>query len=330
MAPAAPAAALEAALDKLRHPSACTAGAADPRPLEGRLSFDQIMSVDSYDALKELYERNGAHFLCEAEFRDLVREDWSRELARRYAEAGSDTAEPLDPFVVHAAGTAYTLVGVIHDAASALNGRYRELIESAMDGQKIVLYEQGLSAFFPRQQALEVCDYSANSFGRTLLEGAKGGLIMPLVSGLMLYRLCRPFSTGEANIERLRRHPEENGCGSYPTYIEMHLQLQAGTRCSHSIRRSAYQAEFLRAYRRGADKTFMVGANHNRYIAYFLKHGAADQAIVKLAQKDAYLAEHAPARYRMRQIAAVVKETLGLGIGMIAGASPYLYGAFSI
>ncbi len=59
-------------------------------------------------------------------------------------------------------------------------------------------------------------------------------------------------------------------------------------------RRSAYMAEFLKAFRSDRDKNFLGGREHVPEIKYFLTHGVKDQRIVDLASAHAKLAEHDP------------------------------------
>ena len=79
---------------------------------------------------------------------------------------------------------------------------------------------------------------------------------------------------------------EKNRYTLYPTYISLELaQRPSKPRYVDCAKRSAYLAEFLRAWKPGEDKSMVVGSGHVMEIKYFLEQGVKDARITDLANQ---------------------------------------------
>ena len=91
-------------------------------------------------------------------------------------------------------------------------------------------------------------------------------------------------------------------------------------------RRSAYQAEFLRAWKKGEERKILAGIGHAPEIKHFLLHGVKEAEIVERAHAHAELLERDPQQYASLRnwlnmqtyfttIAAGMTASLGWGLG---------------
>jgi hypothetical protein len=212
----------------------------------------------------------------------------------------------IDIRTVQVGGVLYSIVGVTHDPASSASRKYNDHVRSLLQGDEIRLYEQGLKVFFPSRRGLEIADYAVNSFSSTMKLGVWLGLCLPFIGLNLAYRCF----TGPD----LRQKSETDRRKSFhPT----------GNRLTHSERRSAYQSEFMKAYKSGQPKLFLVGKNHIPQICFFLTHGVDDEKIVRMARLHARYAEHHPTRFRLVYTMSLFGEVFALCCGTALGLTPY-------
>jgi len=285
------------------------------------LTYDEITRFDCINSLISAYSQKGFDFKDTGSFLGQVKHDWSLEVNRMELEnLKNPIAERFQGEEVEIDGLRYKLFGIKHDLISG-SGKYKRLVIDALDNQRNLLYESGLSLIFFRPDATEIPDFCVNSFMKSFKEGAECGITLPLFFSYMFSRHSQKSRSVEMDLKEINFPSEARG--ELPFYVHMGEKERNGFSYSHSEARSAYQAEFMRAYKSGEEKTLLAGKNHSRQIKYFLRRGVKNTRIVDLAQNHAEVLTNNPERFKWINRMYTAKESAAILSGGIVGASPY-------
>ncbi len=206
----------------------------------------------------------------------------------------------------------YGIFGISHDFGTF--SLYRHLLSDIVEERDNWLTEQMLGMYLKPNEYTEVMDYSTNSCLDTFKLGSVLGLLgIPfsvLACGYLAYRTFNPGKSVENDIVRMSQDFKDIN-GLKKPY-------------SHSTRRSAYQSEFMRAWKKGQDKNILVGANHVPEISYFLKNQIDDNMIINLASNHAELSERDPEKYEWIKRYYFGREAVFLYGGVFFGFMPWI------
>jgi len=250
--------------------------------VEPILTFEQITSVDSIDALVRLYAQNGVRFQSEKEFLRRLNEDWSQE-SERVVQDALESEPPLEPRSVDVKvdGVMYNLYGINHSLNRGQ--RYRDSIKNAARRNGNWAFEYGATKYLG-MQGLEIPDWIYLDQLDEFLQYAGRALIFK-----------RRKKVSESLDMHLLNVPLDVVDKKFPAYVRLEL-------CQHSTppdystdeKRSAYMGEFLRHWKKGEDKSAVVGGAHVPEIKYFLLKGSMDAEIIDRATTHATMAESDP------------------------------------
>jgi len=281
------------------------------------LTFEEIISVNSIDDLAELYSQRGVHLSDRKKLLKVLKSDWDAERSRVYQEARTrETPRGIPHIDVAIDGVTYGVYGVrhwYHDDPSL----YRELVAKEVDEQTNWLWEQGISGLFPDAKGgFEVIDWSAGRIRDKLLDSVRFGLSFPWIQLYLESRSLQPQKALENDLWFLKT--PSIALHKLPAYVEIEQRLPGNL--TRSQMRSAYQGEFMKAWKKGEDKNIVVGKYHVSEIEYFLLNSVKDSRIIELAGQHAELLERDPEKYDLtRQSSENAKqrwEYAGLAVGL--------------
>lgn len=272
------------------------------------LGFNDIIMVETVESLIELYKQKGIEFSNRRDFLRRVRKDWKTEYERFRKEAFSKpTPDKLPSLEVVVDETYYQIFGIHHGEVEKADPRYSSLISEVKRDN--LLLEQGLRDFY-RWPNVEILDLAANSN----LEAFKYLFILSFFP----LELPHLFSAEHVQIKGAHLHelniPIE-AFGELPAYLGVQIRRSL----SYDQRKSAYQAEFMRAWKKGEDKSIIVGRLHAAEIKYFLKNPIRSNRVQELAQYHAELAETDPGRYLAEFEGVKSSRSKYMSIGSTAG-----------
>lgn len=268
---------------------------------QARISFEEINSVDSIDELLEVYTKKGHVFSNEEQFLEQLKSDFRIEVERVKSEAMSGhIPTKLSSLDVLINNITYRIYGVQHPLNSV--PKYKRLICEANNGSGNLIFENGFNYCFDLQRGIEMPDWSANNIWDLLRLGFLVGIHLPLIIADTTLKMLIPQKTDDTSLKKLNIPLETYSFwlnDGLPAYVGIELQERRKNPSYTSIqKRSAYQAEFSRAWKKGEDKRILVGAGHAAEIKYFLVNGVKDNSIVDLAHKHVGLLEKDPEKYR--------------------------------
>ncbi|MBS3169735.1 hypothetical protein J4210_04580 [Candidatus Woesearchaeota archaeon] len=234
-------------------------------------------------------------------------------------------------------GITYTVFGIVHEQEPSQP--YLHIVKNtapALAG----LWEQNVMKHFAHLQGIEIPDHYVKKqrdlrlVNSSFWDGFTDGIVLPLLP------LFIPQIREKRRVEKEKKEKKETMLTALEAItlsepfaiipfaelpIHLHLELAERVRpTSYSPyqRRSAYMAEFLKAWdNRAPRKTITVGAGHVLEIIHFLEKGTKDQQIVDLAWGDAELLNSDPLEFHHFYRRYKTKERL---LGSIAIGSGFL------
>src|SRR3989344_7395933 len=260
------------------------------------LTFEEINSVDCIDELRALYEEKRGSFRSEREFLRFLKNDW-RRICNNYNRDSEEQAK-FKLLEVIIDRVFYNIYGISVDPT--LGKEYRKIISNTVKPGQNWLLEQNLGLYLQLpEKAIEIPDNLVASRSHLCKKGLSDFLLdscsLPFyvpfyvadsITGENIFALNRTEA-----LERLSLHPEKFTT-PLPSYVKIELnEKQDPVKYTPDQARSAYQAEFMRAWKEREDKNILVELSHAPQIQYFLRKGVKDQKIVDAAQSQAELLE---------------------------------------
>lgn len=307
------------------------------------LSYECIMSVDSLDALVQLYDQNEYRFPSEKDFLKFLKRDWREAIdevvQRRKAENYEDNYN-IEPLEVKVDDVQYKIYGIIHENGYAPKNYFDKIIKKL--GEEVseggyLFFEQNLRKFLGLGDIdIEINDHFLRSSSTCIGDGFKTGFfkpLYPLLVGLgIFYMLWKEYVVKEKNdkitYETFYRPTE--GSSSLPSYVKLEIKQRDRLSLNSDEKRSAYMTEFVRQYPKKGNRILIVGNGHAPEIKYFLTHGVKDTEICKKAEQNVELSCYAPSIYEHSLNLIRKKESYSklLGVGM--GISALGYGIWQL
>jgi hypothetical protein len=270
--------------------SACSLGIYK-MPEQG-LSFDEITSVHTLESLFFLYRDKSFEFdnQFDPSFIDQISSDWQQEVRRLRREAFGRTNQEgpgnqIPCITLDLDGKTYSLFGVYHtrDAGS----HYFNLVSDSIQSDWLI--EQNLQNTFPNVlKGTEVFDWCVSNPFLDLKMGLSRGAQIP-------QRILKYFQLKKEPDHFSDRYvytlfiPLEAIHAQLPAYVDIQLRERTDSPSYTNVqKRSAYQAEFMRALQTKEPK-ILTGGTHSSEIQNFLINGVKDSKIIEKAQKHAAL-----------------------------------------
>ncbi len=289
------------------------------------LSLEEITSVSTIAALQELYSQRGVDFAeDEQKFLDRIKADW--RMIQRHERSRAQETPPSDevPFIQIDSVRA-RIYGVRHTFTSG--ARYRDIVTETVGTGKGWVHEAYLEQYFPLIRSTQIPDYAANTTAATFAAGFKLGLYFPAGLFYSLRASARPKEASSNALKRFNIPLELYNWGPYPTFVDLELAERNGLAMSHPTKRSAYMAEFIRAWepKDVEFKNALVGGMHAPEIKYFLEHPSSNIRLVDSAHQYAELLNRDPAKFASKTFADYNVDNLVVNAGGLAGASGYIF-----
>ena len=258
------------------------------------VSFDEIVNVDSLDALKESYEEKGYKFKNENSFLNKINKDWRKEVKNIRREAlTKDPPRELPSLVHNSRRSVYKIYGVIHDPV--IGPQYINLVREAVNKNKNWICENNISDVFGVENSVvEIPDFSVQESSKEI----KYNYLCLLYTPLFVPDIIKEFFK-KPDYLRSSNEPLEIHSSMYilPYYAEIELTEKEGKGYNVFQIRSAYHAEFLKALK-GEEKSDLVGRMHAAEIKHFLKKGVKDQRVIDLAHRHAEILKSDPEKLK--------------------------------
>ena len=288
-------------------------------------TFEEIVDVTSIDQLRNLYDDCGYYFSSEKQFLHFLKGDWKEKTSCELRELKTDSKK-VKPLEVIVDGVTHNIYGIIHSKATGVE--YISRVNNAINPEENWLFEQNLQKYFTfPSNAVEVPDHIIRPWS-IFRSSFKNGALLPI--NLPIYfvlkypgRKLRDFTLKlikDAAIKLLDHHPEVIS-KNYPSYIKIELNERQNPAGYNSIQtRLAYQAEFMKAWKKGEPKHILVGLRHAPEIKYFLEQGVKNQKIVDAAQSHVELLETDPEKFsnlvKRARLGSNINSVLGLTSGL--------------
>ena len=256
------------------------------------LSFAEITSVDTIAGLLMLYNTKGFSFSEHGAFIEAITTDWQQERRRISNETASriqsNPSDSIPSLLVESGGQEYEVYGVIHIRNAG--DRYHTLVRQSTGDKKNCLLEQGLSELFPYiPNAIETNDHSLETKVSSFRRGFFDGLRAPLSRFKTNKNKPNSQEAERGKQEQVflahALSPLETWYYPLPHYVNIETRIDRHQKLTIVQRRSAYLAEFTRAWNVPGTKRILTGARHSSEIGYFLKYPIREQEIVEKAQE---------------------------------------------
>ncbi len=306
------------------------------------LTFDEIVSAASLEQVLAIYNKKGVNFKCLDEGIKHLESDWLLERERLTQEALQRSLPRVLPRLETTVdGKTYRIYGVIHDRVH-LDSGFKKVIKETIGQEPNLVYEDGLGMRSGNLKSHQMNDRRVPRWYHHAIFGVYVGIAMPrVVSQLLKNETTRiqPKKREERiklmNISLEFYDRSLNGT-SLPAYALIERIEQGGYKYKsmsewlffkpYVLDRSAYQAEFMRAWSKGTgqDTACLVGLGHCAQIKYYLEKGVSNLRIVEQAQHDVQDALEHPMRYSVFRFTRNTVNTFGMvGAGWI-GMLPYI------
>lgn len=228
----------------------------------------------------------------------------------------------FEPLEVIVEGVTYRLFGVTH--VHRAEPLYRKEMEKYALPGDFWLCEQNVDRVLPRIcGAISMPDHTVAPASYFFSRGVNLGLLSPALLALLGYYNLFPQRAFWETIGGLDDIKPKEGLSSLPA-------PKPSLRKIMRQRRSAYQAEFMRAYAKGKNKNVVVGVGHVKEVAFYLHQPTEEEFIYRQAQQHAALAEQEPQELKRIIEGHNEAEGLLLALGSLLGVQPYLWAAFGI
>lgn len=306
------------------------------------LSFEEITAVDTIEGLVGLYSQKGHSFPDQKAFIAAVKKDWAAEQKRVFREA-MKKEPPLKPSSLDAVigGATVSIYGVVHKPE--LGKKFAQTVADVVNSGGNWLFEQNLKSDFRKAKGgTEIPDHSL-FYGREIfadnLKEFLGGLIifplLPLVPVALSVYCWEKLKKGDKDSSlKYLNVPLRAWAKPLPAYVDIGLREQhTKPKYDSTQRRSAYQAEFVRAWKKGEQRSIVVGAAHVPQIEYFLKHGVKDKKVIEMANQHVALLEYEPGKLLRVRRNAEKRYSAFYFLGAAAGGAlltAFINGAYAL
>ncbi len=294
------------------------------------------LQAKSLEELMTVAREQGQRFDCEELLLRDLQNCWKSYLR---AEIDRDYSErPLPEIMPHLEttikGKRCRVYGVVHEINPS--PLYLKLVQGVFS-TPLWLIEQNLKKILYLKEGIEIPDhYIKKGKFFTDLPGFFGDGV--------LRGITFPFSTIATRRSRLEEreiklrarkltpfealsiyHPSSIFNENLPCHLDLEVrERKKPASYSNYQRRSAYQAEFLRAWMDQDDRNILVGAAHATDIIHFLEKGTKNQKIVDVANRHAELLRGDPEQYHAMYSRIANGEKVILSLAAFTGAvTPY-------
>jgi hypothetical protein len=297
-----------------------------PRNKKELLTFEEI-AEGSFESLESLLKGRGIEIKSLEALITLISTEWERIKLEKLAELQSakDEFSP-EVYIVKTRESNCYIYGSIHDWGSGK--KYHSKFENKIAEHENVAYEQGMGRIFSYPKgAVAIADWIIS----TPLELFKftfwAGLDPRVALGGVWSWVNPTQSRSDLNNSAI---PQviQNERGGLPDHLTLELEIQNGVPMDFITKRSAFQAEFMRHWKKNEDRALHVGGMHSTEINFFLKHGVADHVICERAAKHAYNAENRPIIHKLEYYGAWTASLVYGGAGFALGAAPWIAGGY--
>lgn len=346
----------------------------DGSPDEPVLPLEPLSTVTSLEHAKQLYAEVGMQFGTIDALVRQIKIDWgygARLLLKRADQLGLPEEYPATSCSID--GEQYNLVGMVHSLSTFADVRGLLLRRLANMGTHLAEQNLGLLNLGMHSQGLDIPDHFARGFWRDLLfreQSLFGSAYTAIRLKALNFReklpALRPSTELGGKIEELERkyrlpgqdptlarisvlllHAQADIMSPLPAAIRLDLKHQREKAYTFNEARSAYQAEFLRAWKpaetfRGdraqmteaqwatltGSKGFLCGHAHTAEVEFFLRHGSREPAVTLRAQRDAAMLNRDVQEY-MKAIAlrtALAGFVTAVGNAAVVGLSTWAFG----
>ena len=277
------------------------------------LTFEEITSVSSIDALAGLYDRKGISVSHDKRsFIKVVKMDWKAETERllmQAKEAPPPTSLPSLDVIIDQAKV--SIHGIAHNKKTIA-----AIVNSTVGKGGNWLFEQLTPKEYPAAKSgVELPDFMFIPATEALSDGFQDVLMllgMPLLVGLAFLASYITKSRILTNDAWYLNVPQDAwSLNGLPPYASIGFHEERSPPRYNSVeRRSAYHAEFLRNWKRGEDRHIVVGALHAPQIRHFLLNGVKDGSVSEIAASHAELWKTDPEKLAKACIDATRRRTV--------------------
>ncbi len=286
------------------------------------LSFEDIISIDTLDQLTELYAKRG-FTISEKEMLPRLKQDWKRCRDEYFyhihlkPDLIPNQVPSLDVLVD---GVDYRIYGVVH--AKNWSAEYNAIVSKTIENGKNWLHEQKMHTVFDLpKNSIEIPDHhllTPTGYLRIFTDSMVNGFTSPISIPLNKNKKYSKFK--EKMMLSSLDMPFEAYHRPLPSYVKIQLnEKNKPAKYTPIQARSAYQAEFMKAWKVEGDKHILVGAMHAPEIKYFLKYGVKDVSITDAAQEHALLSTEDPEKFAWLNKKSSLKTTLCATAGYFGG-----------
>jgi len=289
------------------------------------------LQAKSLEELMKLAAERGYKINSEKLFLRDLQDQWQAYLRTELTEWGDGySTRPLPTTIPHLEttikGKHCGVYGVIHEQEPS--EPYLKMVKEVFSLPHWLI-EQNLKKKFNLRSGIEIPDHYIKKWKgladlpKYFALGFRRGITFPLTKTENRKRTQKSELT-LAEAASLH-HPPSIFNKNLPCHLDLELkEREKNPVYSEWQRRSAYQAEFLRAWRDQDDRNILVGAAHATDIIHFLEKRIGDQRIVDLAHNHAELLQTDPEKYYSMYAWIRNLEMTTIQITMVTGfVTPY-------
>ncbi len=299
-------------------------------------SHDELVALESLSALLALYRDRGCSGDDE-EVLERVQRDWRAVAAARAREV-TEAPEALPAVTREREGRRYAIYGVIHGMVGGEDATYKAFVNATVGALEPVLFENGLSWFYPRRGAYaDIPDFWVMGALGSLRMGLYVGLTFPLQLWTLLREALKiggaPAEEGAPTFDFTPRYhaidPEtRRGLEEFPplpSRLQVEYEMNAWDRAGFAagwrhpfaiVPRSLFMAGFAVGYgesRAASEVSLVVGDLHTLEVAFFLSAPPQDHPLWRAGQAFGRRSDAS------RRVGARLRKGVHLGLAGVGG-----------
>lgn len=247
------------------------------------LTYKQIMNSD-VSMLKDLYKENN--------FLPKLKKDWDSEVNRLLNDAIVPEQVPHLEVITNAT---YKIYGIIHSYASG--SKYTNMVNNELKSDDLWLCEDMLNIYFDCKNCTEIPDnISVSGIDMFVFISSEVGLKFPFHAAYLFSEYTSLKKTENNDLKSLGM-PLESCTEDIPAHISLELKEINKKPYDFIEHRSAYQTVWLENFKKGKNKSILVGGLHVPQIEYFLNNGIKNNEVIDKALMHVDLLETDPDKY---------------------------------
>ncbi len=287
------------------------------------------LQAKSLEELMGLAKEEGHHFDSEELLLKNLHDHWQNylrtELDRDYSERPLPHKMPYLETTIK--GKQCRVYGIVHETNPSKS--YVTLVREAFS-TPLWLIEQNVKEVFNHHHGIEIPDHYVNR-GK-IFSDLPTFFAQGVLGAITLSFATIPNQKKRKVIQELTPieafsiyHPPSIFNENLPNHLDLELrERRKNVSYSNWQRRSAYQAEFLRAWKQQEDRNILVGVAHATDIIHFLEKGTKNQKIVDVANRHAELLQNDPEKFHSLYSRIANGEKTILSLATVSGfVTPY-------